>query len=61
MSNLTRDALRGQVEEPLIDRLTAGIGEVYRMVHYHRAQWSDVDDALERLVRLTAQRFSEPK
>jgi hypothetical protein len=42
-----------------VEALEAGLGEVYRMVHYHRAQWADVDGALERLTRATAETGDE--
>lgn len=35
--------------------LEAGVAEVFRMVHYHRADWTDIDAALERLMRLTSE------
>jgi|HubBroStandDraft_2_1064218.scaffolds.fasta_scaffold1134759_2 hypothetical protein len=53
------DAARVKRYAARVRALEAGISEVYRMVHYHRADWTDIDAALKRLVHAESQSLDE--
>lgn len=53
------DAARVTRYAARVRELEAGISEVYRLVHYHRTDWADIDAALERLVRTKTNELDE--